>query len=76
MSEAKADAKGEAPKDGELLALRKRIGRLEIGAWIERAVLLYLLYLSWDRIPELVAVVGGVVLGLLVAFVVIERVRS
>jgi hypothetical protein len=60
----------------ELAALRKRVGRMEIGALVERGVILYLLYLSRDRIDELVMISGGLVLALLAAFAVIERVRS
>jgi hypothetical protein len=59
----------------ELVALRRRMGRLEAIAWVERAVLAYLLYLSWDAVPEAALVVGGGALLFVLAVVFVERLR-
>lgn len=65
-----------ASEANELQQLRARVGRLEAGAWVERGLLAFFLYLLWDDISGLAAAVGGLVLFLLVVFSIVERVRA
>lgn len=62
--------------DREVARLRARVGRLEAGAWLDRLLLAVLFYFVWEHIPELAKLVGGALLGLLVVFAVVERIRA
>lgn len=60
----------------EIAELKRRIGRIELWGWIERAVLVILIYTQRDAIGAGMLAVGGVALGFFVLFSIIERMRK
>lgn len=62
--------------DPAVTELRARVARLEVGAWLERAVLLLLLYFAWDEMLVLLKLFGTATVVLLFVFAGVERIRA
>jgi len=72
----RAAAGSRAPAEARLESLVARVRALEAWSWLGRAAVAYLFYLSWDRIPGTVLLIGGLAAVMFAVFALVEWMRA